>query len=126
MPLPATPSPALRATSPRGGEGERLARAAEGAAEKTPSPLWGEGGRRPGEGEMPLPVPPLTRPSGDLSPRGRERERLARAAEGRPPQMFLSHLGESGRFNNSQGDTGYLQDVISTTDSSQECRLMGH
>ena len=40
--------------------------------------------------------------------------------------MFLSHLGESGRFNNSQGDTGYLQDVISTTDSSQECRLMGH
>ena len=69
------PSPALRATSPRGERGaESCFPLLPGRGLNTPSPLWGEGARRAGEGEAPRPTqmdPP--RPIGERVPEGRVR-----------------------------------------------------
>ncbi len=83
-----------------GGEGEESGLVAAGARgrDPSPSPLWGEGGRRPGEGELPGLAPPLTRPAGDLSPGGDGEESglvaAGTAEETRPPSPLW---GEGGR-----------------------------
>ena len=100
-PVPRPPHPPCGRPLPEGERGSIRggSRTRAGRRHPSPSPLWGEGGRRPGEGQSPSPARPPHPPCGRPLPEGergsiRRGSRNCPAGDTHPPRPFGERVAE--------------------------------